>query len=193
MEIWRKIEGYENYEVSNMGQVRSLNYRRTGEVKILKLGKDKDGYLRVNVSKNGKKYVKVVHRLVANAFIPNTEEKPQVNHIDGNKTNNRVENLEWCTNLENQQHAWETGLHVMTEEHKRKLSKNHAYFKGENHPNSKKVICVTTGETFNYIIEAEKKYNVAHPSISACCKGKRKSAGKHPVTNEKLIWEYVAE
>ena len=62
--------------------------------------------------------------------------------------------------------------------------------KGKNNPKSKKVICVTTNEVFDYINEAERKYNVAHQDIGRCCKGKRKSAGKHPVTGERLKWEY---
>ena len=190
MEIWRKIEGYEGlYEVSNLGQVRSFY---SGEAKVLKPSIDKDGYLKVNLYKNKKLYRKLIHRLVATAFIPNLDNKPQVNHIDGNKQNNAVSNLEWCTRIENIQHSWETGLR--NEETKKKMSEaNKGKLAGEKNPKSRKVICITTGETFNCIREAEEKYNIAHQNISKCCKGKYKSAGKHPVTNEKLIWEYVAE
>lgn len=178
---WRPIKGFEGlYEVSNLGQVRSLNYNRTGEAKILRLSKDRYGYPSVNLYKNKKSYTKTVHRLVAVAFIPNIDNKPQVNHIDGDKTNNRVSNLEWVTAKENQQHAWETGLR--NEETKREISESH----------KKQVICVTTNETFNCILEAEEKYNIAHQNISKCCKGKLKSAGKLPA-GERLIWEYVEE
>ena len=180
-EIWKLIKYFENYEVSSLGQVRSLNYERTGKIKILKPSAQKNKYLRVNLSKNGKHYTKRVHRLVAETFIPNIENKPQVNHIDGNKGNNRVSNLEWATRSENMKHAYNTGLH--------KLPNN----KGKNNPKSKKVICVTTNEVFDYINEAEKKYNVAHQDIGKCCRGKRKSAGKHPVTGERLKWEYVED
>ena len=191
MEQWKPVKGFENYEVSNMGNIKSLNYMHTKETKILRLCKDKDGYLRVNLYKNGKRYAKLVHRLVAQTFIPNPENKPQVNHIDGDKTNNTVDNLEWVTVKENQQHAYNAGLHKPikhTEETKKKISKT---LKGENHPQAKRVICITTGETFNCILEAERKYNVAHQDISKCCKGKIKSAGKHPATGEKLVWEYL--
>ncbi len=188
IEIWKPVKGFENYEVSNLGQVKSLNYNRTKEAKILKPWVDKYGYLRVNLSKNGKGYAKKVHRLVASAFIPNIGDNPQVNHIDGDKTNNKVDNLEWVTCKENIQHAWNTGLSRMTKKHKKKLSESH---KGNKNPKSKRVICVTTGEIFNCILEAEEKYNTSH--ISECCKGKRKTAGKHPDTGEKLIWEYLKE
>lgn len=192
-EIWKPIKDFEGlYEVSNMGNVRSLNYRCTGEIKILKLCKDKDGYMVVNLYKNKKLYRKSVHRLVAATFIPNIDNKPQVNHIDGDKTNNRVSNLEWCTNSENQHHAWATGLKKITEEHKRKIGEaNKGKYKGENNPQSRQVRCITTDETFNCMIEGATKYNVDPSHISKCCKGKAKSAGKNPVTGEKLKWEYV--
>ena len=210
-EIWRKIEGFEKYEVSNLGRVRSLNYRQTGESKTLRLCKNSTGYLHVDLYKNGNRYYKKVHRLVANAFIPNIDNKPQINHIDGNKINNRVDNLEWVTASENIHHAWTTGIceahnkgKQLSEETKAKISQAHKgktlseetkkklseTLKGK-HPNSKKVICITTGEIFDYMGEAATKYNVAHQSISECCRNMRKSAGKHPVTGERLKWEYV--
>lgn len=223
MEIWRKIEGFENYEVSNLGQVRSLNYKRTGEIKILIPCKNNNGYLKVVLCKSGKQHTKRVHRLVATAFIPNLEGKKEVNHIDGNKQNNKVENLEWCTNLENIQHAWETGLR--NEETKKKLSEankgkklseetrnkiseikkgkhhteqtrkklseaNKGKYRREKHPQAKKVLCITTGEIFNCIKDAEEKYHIAHQSISKCCRKQYKSAGKHPITGEKLKWRF---
>lgn len=96
-EIWKDITGYEGlYQVSNIGMVRSLNYRRTGRVQLLKLYKDRGGYLNVVLCKDGKEKRNLVHRLVAEAFIPNPDNLPQVNHKDENPSNNRVENLEWC-------------------------------------------------------------------------------------------------
>ena len=87
MEIWKTVivngEVYENYMVSNWGNVKSLNYRNTGKEKMLKFGKDKKNYLRVNLFKDGKHKTCLIHRLVAEAFLPKIEEKTHVDHIDG--------------------------------------------------------------------------------------------------------------
>lgn len=99
MEIWKDIEGYEGlYQASNKGNIRSLNYRRKGISKLLKLREVTKGYLQVVLWKNKKSKCFQVHRLVAEAFIPNPDNLPQVNHKDENKENNKIENLEWCTN-----------------------------------------------------------------------------------------------
>lgn len=100
-----------DYTVSDTGDVYSLNYGRTNTKRKLTLLEDKmTGYLCVNIYYKKKLYRKYVHRLVAEAFIYNFENKPEVNHIDGNKKNNNVSNLEWCTDRENTVHAIKTGL-----------------------------------------------------------------------------------
>lgn len=96
IEQWKPVEGFENYEVSNLGRVKSLNYNRTDKERILKPKKEKNGYLRVCLCRNGKHKWLSVHRLVAIAFIPNPEGFEQVNHKDEVKTNNCVSNLEFC-------------------------------------------------------------------------------------------------
>lgn len=97
MEIWKEIEGYEGlYQVSNFGNVRSLNYHRTGQTKVLSQSENSMGYLKVNLYKNGKVKTVGVHRLVAEAFIPNWFGEPEVNHRDENPKNNHIDNLEWC-------------------------------------------------------------------------------------------------
>ena len=132
IEIWKPIKNYENiYEVSNLGRIKSLSRtikRKDGKPlkikeQILKGSKDTKGYIQVELKKDGKRYIKTIHRLVAETFIENKNNKEQVNHIDGNKENNCVYNLEWVTCQENIQHAWLNNLKVASY--------------GENHPNHK--------------------------------------------------------
>lgn len=97
IEQWKPIVGYEGlYEVSSLGRIKSLNYHRAGKEKILKPEKERNGYLRVGLWKNGKQKMFYVHRLVGEAFIPNPEKLPEINHKNENKANNAVENIEWC-------------------------------------------------------------------------------------------------
>lgn len=104
-EIWRPVVGFESlYEVSNFGRVRSLNYRQTGQVRVLKAGKNRK-YLFVILYKNGLHKHFSVHRLVAMAFIPNPDNLPEVNHINESPWDNRVENLEYCSHLYNSQYG----------------------------------------------------------------------------------------
>ena len=106
MEQWRTIKGYDGrYIVSNTGRVKNAITGRE-----LKQETHHCGYLRVHLCGKEKSGMLRVHRLVAESFIPNPEGKPQVNHIDGDKRNNNVENLEWTTPIENVRHSWEHGL-----------------------------------------------------------------------------------
>lgn len=114
-EIWKDVKNFEGmYQVSNKGRVRSLDrHDKHGALwkgKLFKLSPDKSGYIKTKFSVDGKRTVKLVHRLVAEAFIPNPENKPEVNHIDGDKQNNYVNNLEWVTSKENTRHGLENGL-----------------------------------------------------------------------------------
>jgi Mor family transcriptional regulator len=118
-EIWKPVRGYEEYyEVSNYGNIRSKDrmvwrgkagfYKMEG--KELTKSKTSTGYWKIGLFKDKKRKEFKIHRLVAFAFIDNPENKPNINHIDGNPLNNHVLNLEWCTQSENMKHAYETGL-----------------------------------------------------------------------------------
>lgn len=158
MEIWKDIEGYEDlYEVSDEGRIRNKNTGR-----ILKPNKTHKGYLQVKLCKDGGKVGYSIHRLVAKAFIPNPDNYPQVNHIDEDKTNNNVNNLEWCTNQYNVVHS----IH--------KLSKK----VGQYFPNGKLFAI------YNSSMEAERQTGISSGNICQCCLGNLKSAGG-------FIWKYV--
>lgn len=100
IEKWKTISNYENYKISNLGVVKNINYRGTGKEKILK-GTSYNNYVYVTLRKDNESKTFLLHRLVAQAFIPNVENKPCINHIDCNRKNNKVDNLEWCTQQEN--------------------------------------------------------------------------------------------
>ena len=124
-EYWCDIEGYEGYQVSNLGNVRSLDRvvtRKNGRTltirgQPIKPQKNHKGYLRVRLRKEKKEKALFVHRLTATGFIPNPKDKPQVNHLNGVKHDNNVCNLEWCTQSENSTHALTYGLMPVGEKH----------------------------------------------------------------------------
>ena len=161
-EEWRDIVGYEGlYKVSNKGRVKRLQGKGCKQERILKPGKNRGGYLRVKFWKDGKGINYKVHRLVAQAFIPNPQDLPEINHKDENKENNCVENLEWITHKENINHGTRNERMVKTK--------------------SKPVIGISLDSKsylyFNSAKDAQSLAGFKCSAISACCRGKRKTAG----------------
>lgn len=208
-EIWKDVNEYEGiYQVSNLGNVKSLPHivscgrgQTLTKEKTLKF-RNSYGYNRVHLMKDKKEKNLYVHRLVAEAFIPNPYNLPVVNHIDENRSNNHVENLEWCTHKENVNHG--TAIERMSKsrmghevklETRDKISKGLMGIKrenirgGKNHL-SRSVICITTNEKFECMEDARRKYKANN--ISACCRGIYKTSGKLQ-NGTKLEWKYANE
>lgn len=182
MEIWKKIKGTDGqYEVSSEGKVRSRNYLGHGRTQELALAKDQKGYYRIRIYQNEERRTCKVHRLVAEAFIPNPENRPEVNHINGNKTDNRAENLEWVTAHENARHAYKAGLKEKTREHCRQMGatigrKNLAMYR-EKRKTPVIATRISDGAEFEYSsqAEAEEKTGASQPNIHKVLNGARKS------------------
>lgn len=159
-EIWKDVEGYEElYQVSSLGRVKSSRRKGSEIDKILKGSIDKDGYVIVTLCNYGVEKKIRVHRLVAKAFILNLETKPQVNHIDGIKTNNCVNNLEWATSYENVKHARDKGLMMHNSLRKRNKTRS--------------LIDKSTGIIYSSIKEASKIYSISRSHLSHMLNGSR--------------------
>lgn len=179
MEIWKDIPGFEGlYQASNYGKIRSIErvakkeYRGNRIVKPREMEGtfNEDGYLKVHLSNKERGINKVFfkHRLVALTFINNPNEYECVNHIDGNKTNNNVNNLEWCNNLYNQQHAWKNKLHRPTKVKGKKVKQydlNGNFIK-----------------QYESISEAGRETNISIGNICTVLKNKRNKAGGYKWT-----------
>ena len=178
-EIWRDIEGYEGlYQVSNKGRVKSLERTVTQKNgrkysvkgRILKPATDKDGYLRVDFFNDSGRKVFKVHRLVCEAFHKNPENKPCVNHIDENKTNNTVSNLEWCTVAENTNYGTRNA----------RISKAQSKPVGQYTRDGKLI------KVWQSTMEVQRQLGFAPSNISDVALGKRRTAYGY-------VWKYVKE
>lgn len=189
MEIWKDISGYKGYQVSNLGNVRALPKTRTlnlGGVRhwpemILKPHKVHSGYLLVTLTNNTGRRRWLIHRLVALAFISNPENKPEVNHINGIKTDNWIGNLEWCTKSENRKHAYRTGLQIP--------SMHRIGCNNELNGKSRKIYQYTLDGQFVkewpslQQVNCDLKFH--HANTGACARGKLKTAYG-------FIWKYAS-
>lgn len=189
-EEWKSLDfmGYPNYEVSNLGRVKSLNYHRENKEKCMKTTLDSNGYHVVGLCHNGNKIVKKVHRLVAEAFIPNPENKPQIDHINTIRTDNRVENLRWCTGCENQQNP----ISIKHQSESKKGEKCYWWGRtGKKHCKSIPIVQLSMkGEFIKCWAgrrEAERETGINHSSIGAVLKNQgRNHAGGYK-------WQYLSE
>ena len=168
IEIWKDIPEYEGlYQVSNLGNIYSLISSK--KIKSVDRG---NGYFMVGLSKNKKKTCLQVHRIVLTAFCPNVFDKPEVNHIDGNPSNNKLSNLEWCNRKENVWHS----IHVL----KTPRKKNLPHFKKQISQFSKNGDFIQHWDSARQV---QKLIGIKSTSITRCCKGRSRSAGK-------FIWKY---
>lgn len=162
MSNWREIPTNSKYLVSDDGRIRRVGSNKDKAVR------NKDGYVVTELYEGGSRSHVRVHRMVAEAFIPNPDNKPEINHIDGDKTNNHVSNLEWVTKKENCRHAWDNGL----------VTPSYGML-GKTNPNSgrkgKPFRIIETGEVFNTLQECEEKINGNNRHINDCLRGRQRT------------------
>lgn len=170
--------------MSSLGKIKSLKANKEA---VLKVQYNAKGYPQVRLYKNGNGKTIKVHRLVANAFIPNPLKLPQVNHKDTNKENNAVENLEWITNADNMRHAFENGCFKTTRKQIEHALKNQSMMAKKRR--KKVIMCDLAGKElkiYDSLTAAERETGISNSKIACVCKKKRKTAGGY-------TWKYKEE
>lgn len=173
MDKWLPISKFPNYVISDDGRVKNMVTGRE-----LKPIQESTGYSHVTLCNDGKHHQTSIHRLVAQTFIPNPNNKPMVNHIDGDKANNRVDNLEWCTQSENMRHAYRTGLQRSIDSQIQQSLARSAEVR------RKPVRNTITGAEYRSIVDCAKAENLQHSAISAHLAGKVKHPRYEYMTKE---------
>lgn len=190
MEIWKPIQQNENYLISNLGNVKTKEKpcKHSRHKGVICTRKERqifpainNGYKSFSISTNGGNKRYLLHRIIAETFIPNPENKPCVNHINGIKTDNRLENLEWVTHKENSQHAFKTGLNFPRYGMKGKIASLNKKSKKINQIDIKTNFII---KTFDSIHCVKRELNYSQSNICNCANGKRNSAYGYK-------WEYV--
>ena len=177
LEAWKDIEGYGGrYQVSNLGNVRSLKYRNKECVQNLKPITSKNGYLYVNLNQRHK----YIHALVANSFLCNSDNKPAIDHVNTFKTDNNVKNLRFATHKENSNNTITLSNISIAQKGKKAWNKGKTMSKeidGYVHPRARKVECLETGNIFESAKDASDSLSCDNSAILKCCKGTQRSAG----------------
>lgn len=180
IEKWKPVKDFDGYYISNLGRVKSTRSFKGTQELILNGSFNQQGYKTITMMRKKKVYTKTLHRLLANAFIPNPNKLPCINHKNGIKTDNKIDNLEWCTYSHNNKEAYKMGL-------KEPAWTNNF---GINHPNSKKVNQYDKNgnyiKTWDCISDVQRVMNILVTSIVNCCNGYSNSAGGYK-------WRYTSE
>lgn len=191
-EEWRPVVGYDgSYEVSSMGNIRSLD-RLNGrgswiKGRLMKPAMNQKGYMRVGLSFKGKQTYYSVHRLVAQAFVTNPDDKPQVNHINENKTDNRVSNLEWVTNRENAVHGTKIQRTTANIDYAKKVANTDYALIARKLAKAVTATHLRSGEVLGFPSMQEAQRNGFHAgAVSRCCKGEL-------AHYKGYVWEYAVD